>query len=239
MRSPVTYTRFEWDSMGRRGAIERSCVNVVATPLPGVLIVEPRVFHDDRGFFLESYQHERYARHGIPERFVQDNHSRSVRGTLRGLHSQRRRPQAKLVRAIEGEIFDVAVDARPGSAHFGRWFGVRLSGENFRQLYLPAGFLHGFQILSDSAHVQVKCADVYAPDDEFAVAWDDPRIGIAWPLDAPILSARDAAAGAFAELFDELPGSKMVEAAGVEPASGSAPAVDSTSLVRPEISPAP
>ena len=163
----------------------------VPTALPDVILVEPDVYKDDRGFFLETYHERKYAEGGIAGPFVQDNHSRSVQGTLRGLHAQIRRPQGKLVRAVEGEMFDVAVDIRPGSPTFGRWVGVRLSGENFRQLYVPPGFAHGFCVLSPFAQVEYKCTDLYDPADEIGIAWNDPALGIAWPIMDPILSTRD------------------------------------------------
>jgi dTDP-4-dehydrorhamnose 3,5-epimerase len=175
------------------------------TSLPGVILVEPSVFRDARGFFLETYQRERYAEGGIRADFVQDNHSRSVAGTLRGLHAQRLRPQGKLVRAVEGEIFDVAVDIRRGSPTFGRWVGEVLSAENFRQLYVPPGFVHGFCVLSETAQVEYKCTDYYAPGDELSVVWDDPEIGIDWPIGTPVLSAKDAAAPRLSEILDLLP----------------------------------
>jgi dTDP-4-dehydrorhamnose 3,5-epimerase len=163
------------------------------TELPDVILVEPDVHRDERGFFLETFHAQKYAEGGIPGPFVQDNHSRSVRGTLRGLHAQRRHPQGKLVRAVEGEMFDVAVDIRPSSPTFGRWVGVRLSGENFHQLYIPPGFAHGFCVLSERVHVEYKCTDFYRQDDEIGVAWDDPDIGIAWPEAERIISAKDRA----------------------------------------------
>jgi dTDP-4-dehydrorhamnose 3,5-epimerase len=163
------------------------------TDLPDVILVEPDVHRDARGFFLETFHARKYADGGIPGPFVQDNHSRSVKGTLRGLHAQRQCPQGKLVRAVEGEMFDVAVDIRPSSPTFGRWVGVRLSGENFRQLYIPPGFAHGFCVLSDVVHVEYKCTDFYRPEDEIGVAWDDPEIGIAWPVTEPVISAKDRA----------------------------------------------
>ena len=163
----------------------------VPTELPGVILVEPDVHRDARGFFLESYHARKYAEGGIPGPFVQDNHSHSVRGTLRGLHAQRRKPQGKLVRAVVGEMFDVAVDIRPGSPTFGRWVGATLSGENFRQLYIPPGFAHGFCVLSERVHVEYKCTDFYDAADEVGVAWDDPAIGISWPIRDPIISAKD------------------------------------------------
>ena len=168
---------------------------VTPTPtLPDVLIVEPRVFPDDRGFFVETYSAPRYRAAGIDVDFVQDNHSRSVRGTLRGLHWQvAPHPQAKLIRVLAGEILDVAVDIREGSPTFGRWVSVSLSAENFRQLFIPVGFAHGFLVLSDLADIEYKCSDVYDPAAERGLMWNDPEIGIAWPVTDPILSPRDRA----------------------------------------------
>ena len=166
-------------------------MNVIATALPGVLIIEPRVFRDERGFFLETFHAERYRDAGIALEFVQDNHSRSRRDTLRGLHFQRRRPQGKLVRAVEGTIFDVAADVTPGSPTFGRWVSVELSAENFRQMYVPPGYAHGFCVLTEEAQVEYKCTDFYDPADETGVMWNDPVLGIAWPTVTPVLSARD------------------------------------------------
>jgi dTDP-4-dehydrorhamnose 3,5-epimerase len=175
------------------------------TAIPEVVLIEPAVHRDPRGFFLESYHQEKYARGGIPGPFVQDNHSHSLRGTLRGLHAQRRHPQGKLVRAVLGEMFDVAVDVRRGSPTFGRWVGLVLSAENFRQLYIPPGFVHGFCVLSDRVEVEYKCTDFYAPGDEMTVAWNDPAIGIEWPVREPILSAKDRAAPRLADLMELLP----------------------------------
>lgn len=177
------------------------------TDLPGVLLIEPRIFPDDRGFFLETYHADRYRENGLAEAFVQDNHSKSKRGTLRGLHAQDRRPQGKLVRCVEGEIFDVAVDMRRGSPTFGRWVGEVLSAENFRQLYIPPDFLHGFYVMSETAQVEYKCTDVYDRGHEISVIWNDPEIGIEWPLDGlePILSDKDAAAPRLSEIGDRLP----------------------------------
>lgn len=175
------------------------------TELPGVILVEPDVHGDDRGFFLETYHAKKYAEGGITEVFVQDNHSRSRRGILRGLHLQLKHPQGKLVRAVEGEVFDVAVDVRRGSSHFGRWLGVTLSAENFRQLYVPPGFAHGFLVTSEAAQFEYKCTDLYHPEDELSLAWNDPAIGIAWPNANPALSQKDADAGTLAALHDSLP----------------------------------
>ncbi|HXY39771.1 MAG TPA: dTDP-4-dehydrorhamnose 3,5-epimerase [Vicinamibacteria bacterium] len=175
------------------------------TSLPEVVLIEPDVFQDARGFFLETWHQRKYAEGGIHGPFVQDNHSHSARGTLRGLHAQLRRPQGKLVRAVEGEMFDVAVDIRRGSPRFGRWFGVCLSGENFRQLWIPPGFAHGFCVLSERVHVEYKCTDFYDREDEMTVAWNDPQIGIEWPITEPVLSAKDASAPALHALQDRLP----------------------------------
>jgi dTDP-4-dehydrorhamnose 3,5-epimerase len=177
----------------------------VATELPGVMIVEPDVFRDARGFFLESYHQPKYAAAGISGPFLQDNHSHSVKGTLRGLHAQHRRPQGKLVRAVFGEMFDVAVDIRRGSPTFGKWVGVVLSGDNFRQLYVPPGFAHGFCVLSERVDVEYKCTDVYDPGGELTIAWNDPELGIRWPVPSPTLSGKDASAPKLRELWDLLP----------------------------------
>lgn len=168
--------------------------------IPEVVLLEPKVFGDSRGFFYESYN-ERVFREatGVDARFVQDNHSRSARGVLRGLHYQVRQPQGKLVRVARGAVFDVAVDVRRGSPTFGRWVGAELSEDNQRQLWIPEGFAHGFLVLSESADFLYKTTDYYAPEHERSIAWNDPEIGIAWPLDgAPQLSAKDQAAGALA-----------------------------------------
>ena len=176
-----------------------------ATSVPGVLVVEPVVHRDDRGFFLETYHRDKYRQGGLDADFVQDNHSRSVARTLRGLHAQLRRPQGKLVRAVRGEIFDVAVDIRRGSPTFGRWVGERLSEDDFRQLWVPPGFAHGFCVLSEIAEVEYKCTALYDRDDELSIAWDDPEIGIEWPVAEPILSRKDAAAARLAEVAERLP----------------------------------
>jgi dTDP-4-dehydrorhamnose 3,5-epimerase len=180
-------------------------VRVVPTDLPGVIVIEPAIHADGRGFFLETYHAERYREHGITGPFVQDNHSRSVAGTLRGLHLQIRRPQGKLVRAIEGEIFDVAVDVRRGSPTFGRWVGAILTAENFRQMYVPPGFAHGFAVVSPVAQVEYKCTDLYDPASEIGIAWNDPALGITWPIAQPLLSARDSQHPTLAEQTDRLP----------------------------------
>lgn len=180
-------------------------MNVIKTPLPGVLVFEPDVFSDQRGFFLETYHQQRYQEAGIAEAFVQDNHSHSSQGTLRGLHYQLRHPQGKLVRVCSGEVFDVAVDIRRGSPHFGQWYGEYLSAKNNKQLYVPPGFAHGFCVLSQTADFMYKCTDFYDPTDERGVAWDDQNLGINWPINAPILSTKDAALPKLSELTDRLP----------------------------------
>jgi dTDP-4-dehydrorhamnose 3,5-epimerase len=170
-------------------------MNIIQTALAGVIIIEPKVFGDERGFFLETFQDKRYREvAGIQESFVQDNHSHSARGVLRGLHFQRRRPQGKLVFVTQGEVFDVAVDIRPDSPTFGQWAGVILSAANHRQFYVPPGCAHGFCVLSESADFQYKCTDYYDPQDEGCIRWDDPAIAIEWPIKNPTLSAKDAIA---------------------------------------------
>lgn len=163
----------------------------IETSLPGVCLIEPDVFSDTRGFFFESYHEKRFAGLGIHDRFVQDNHSRSVRGTLRGLHYQIRRPQAKLCRVVEGEVLDVVVDIRRGSPHFGRYETALLSAENHRQLYVPAGFAHGYLVLSETAEFLYKCSDFYFPEYDRGVLWNDPQIAIPWGADSPLLSNKD------------------------------------------------
>jgi dTDP-4-dehydrorhamnose 3,5-epimerase len=164
------------------------------TDLPGVIVVDPTVFGDDRGFFMETYHEAKFRDGGIPESFVQDNHSRSVKGVLRGLHYQLPKPQGKLVRVVSGTVFDVAVDIRRGSPCFGKWVGVELSAENKRQLWVPPGFAHGFCVTSEVAEVVYKCTTVYDGPNDRGIRWNDPEIGIAWPVTEPILSAKDEAA---------------------------------------------
>ena len=180
-------------------------MKAIPTELPGVIIIEPRVFSDTRGFFFESYHASRYAEAGITVTFVQDNHSSSAKGTIRGLHYQLRRPQAKLMRVIRGSVLDVAVDIRRGSPTFGRWVGVELSAENKRQLFVPAGFGHGFCATSDVAELEYKCSDVYVADDQHGVLWSDPTIGIKWPVREPILSDADRAYRPLMADRDDLP----------------------------------
>lgn len=166
-------------------------MKIITTPIEGVLIIEPKIFKDKRGFFMETYNQNRYNESGIDTAFVQDNLSYSSKNTLRGLHYQIKHPQAKLVQVISGEIFDVAVDLRPGSATFGRWTGIHLSDENRRQVFIPKGFAHGFCVLSEFALFYYKCSDFYAPDDEGGIIWSDPDIGIEWPVEHPNISEKD------------------------------------------------
>jgi len=174
-------------------------VRVTPTQLPEVLLVEPRVFGDARGFFVETFHTERYSAGGIRGPFVQDNLSRSVQRTLRGLHFQEPRPQGKLVQVFRGAVWDVAVDVRRGSPTFGAWLGMELSDENHRQLWIPPGFAHGFCVLSEMADFSYKCTEFYAPDAERCVRWDDPALGIRWPVHSPVLSEKDR----FAPLLSE------------------------------------
>lgn len=171
---------YDWETM-----------EFLPTELPGVIFVEPKVFEDERGFFMESYHKARFAAAGINVEFVQDNHSRSGRGVLRGLHYQLKHPQGKLVRIIRGEALDVAVDLRRSSPTFGRWVGCVLSETNRRQLYVPPGFAHGFCVTSDVADVLYKCTDIYHPEDERTLLWNDPALAIDWPVTNPVVSAKD------------------------------------------------
>lgn len=166
-------------------------MKVIETALPGVLIIEPKVFGDARGFFIETFQVERYREIGITQPFVQDNHSRSQRGVLRGLHFQKTRPQGKLVRVSRGAVYDVAVDIDPKSPTFGRHVGVELSDANHRQIWIPPGYAHGFCVLSEEADFEYKCTDLYFPEDEGGLIWNDPDVAIAWPISAPRLSDKD------------------------------------------------
>jgi dTDP-4-dehydrorhamnose 3,5-epimerase len=167
-------------------------LNIIETSLPGVILIETVAFRDHRGFFRETYHKDKYADIGIDKDFVQDNHSFSRQGTLRGLHYQFVHSQGKMVYAVRGEIFDVAVDIRLGSPTFGRWAGFDLSAENGHQVYIPAGFAHGFYVLSETADVVYKCTDFYTPGDDFGILWSDPSIGIDWPSESPLLSEKDS-----------------------------------------------
>jgi len=166
-------------------------MKVQTTRIPGLLIVEPAVHGDERGFFMESYSRDRYAEAGLPSEFVQDNLSLSTKGTLRGLHLQHPTGQGKLCFVLEGEVFDVAVDVRVGSPTFGRWEGVVLSAENKRQFYIPPGFAHGFYVVSERALFSYKCTSLWTANEEIGISWDDPRIGIEWPTQSPGLSEKD------------------------------------------------
>lgn len=180
-------------------------MKVTKFDIPGVLLIEPKVFEDERGFFMETFNAERYAENGMPGNFVQDNHSKSVKATLRGLHYQIERPQGKLVRATRGEVFDVAVDIRKGSPYFGKWVGVFLSEKNKHQFYIPEGFAHGFCVMSDTAEFQYKCTDFYAPEEERGICWNDPDINIDWPIKTPILSEKDMNHPLLANISGDLP----------------------------------
>jgi dTDP-4-dehydrorhamnose 3,5-epimerase len=176
-------------------------VEFIKTDIPDVVIIEPKVFGDERGFFMETWQRKTFAANGIDYDFVQDNHSLSGKGILRGLHYQIKQPQGKLVRVTSGEVFDVAVDIRKGSPWFGKWVGVTLSAENKRQLWVPPGFAHGFYVVSDQAEFVYKCTDFYAPEYERCIIWNDNELGIEWPLDGgePLLSGKDLAGVGFGE----------------------------------------
>jgi len=162
------------------------------TSLPGVILIEPQVFEDPRGFFMETFHKKKYAVEGIDRVFVQDNHSHSKRGTIRGLHYQLGHAQGKLIYVVAGEVFDVAVDIRCGAPTFGKWSGTYISAENKRQLYIPEGFAHGFSVLSETADVIYKCTDFYTPGDEYGIFWADPTIDIDWKIESPVLSKRDS-----------------------------------------------
>jgi dTDP-4-dehydrorhamnose 3,5-epimerase len=199
MQSGVYSIPFTCDSLSNRGDISKvrveDTMQFIATAIPGVLILEPKVFGDERGFFMETYQAQLFAEAGIHYNFVQDNHSGSRQGILRGLHYQIRQSQAKLVRVVAGEIFDVAVDIRRSSPTFGQWVGVHLSAQNKRQVWVPVGFAHGFYVLSEWAEFLYKVSDFYAPQWERTLIWNDPRLNIAWPLvdgKPPSLSQKDA-----------------------------------------------
>ncbi|EWS98580.1 dTDP-4-dehydrorhamnose 3,5-epimerase [Pseudoalteromonas sp. SCSIO_11900] len=179
-------------------------MNVIKTKIKDLLIIEPKVFGDERGFFYETFQSERYKAAGINANFVQDNRSRSTKGVLRGLHFQKHKPQGKLVTVTEGQVFDVAVDLRPHSVTFGEYESTLLTGENKRQFYVPPGFAHGFCVLSDIADFQYKCTDYYDPNDESGLLWNDPSLAIQWPLDEPLLSDKDKAQPTLIEIKNKL-----------------------------------
>ena len=189
---------------GEEGMEDDGLPRFVPQAIPEILLVEPRVWRDERGFFFESYNAATWKDAGIEADLLQDNHSRSTAGVLRGLHAQLERPQAKLVRVIEGEIYDVAVDIRPGSESFGRWVAAVLSADNFRQLYIPAGFAHGFCVLSEAAQVAYKVSGAWDPTDEITLSWNDPQLGIDWPVAEPLLSEKDSRGVSLAEVASRL-----------------------------------
>ena len=180
-------------------------MEIIQTAIPGVIVFVPPVFTDSRGYFLETYQQQKYAEAGIPKPFVQDNQSYSTKNVLRGLHFQLRHPQGKLVRVTQGSVFDVAVDVRKNSPTFGKWHGEIISAENKKQMYIPENFAHGFCVLSDSAEFLYKCTDFYTPGDEVGFVWNDPQLGIEWPIEHPILSAKDGILPSWAAVLDLLP----------------------------------
>jgi dTDP-4-dehydrorhamnose 3,5-epimerase len=182
-------------------------VEIIKTSIPDVIVFIPPVFTDSRGYFFETYQQKDYAAAGIDKAFVQDNQSYSVKHVLRGLHFQLRHPQAKLVRVTQGSVFDVAIDIRRNSPTFGQWHGEIISAENKKQMYIPENFAHGFCVLSDTAEFLYKCTDFYVPGDEAGLIWNDPELGIKWPIDTPILSTKDAILPTFTEVLDLLPSS--------------------------------
>lgn len=179
-------------------------MNFVSTRIEGVTLIEPDVHRDERGFFLETYHQARYHEAGLGAVFVQDNHSKSAHGTLRGMHMQVERAQTKLVRTIAGRIWDVAVDVRTNSSTFGCYVGAELSAENQKQLYIPTGMLHGFVVLSEEAEVEYKCSDFYDPSSEVSVLWNDPEVAIEWPIETPTLSGKDAKALPLSSVMDRL-----------------------------------
>ena len=178
-------------------------MKVIETKLPGVLIIEPKVFGDSRGFFKETFQAQRYREAGIEHKFVQDNHSRSQKGVLRGLHFQITKPQGKLVSCSQGAVFDVAVDVDPESATFGQYVGIELNEDNHRQFWVPPGYAHGFCVLTDTADFQYKCTDYYDPSDEGGLIWNDLDVAIEWPIDQPLLSDKDAKLPTLKELANQ------------------------------------
>jgi dTDP-4-dehydrorhamnose 3,5-epimerase len=180
-------------------------MELAISALPEVIVVTPQFFSDSRGYFLETYQQKKYAELGIPQPFVQDNQSYSTHGVLRGLHFQLRHPQGKLVRVTQGSVFDVAVDIRRNSPTFGKWHGEILSAENKKQMYIPENFAHGFCVLSESAEFLYKCTDFYVPGDEAGLIWNDPQLAIDWPIDNPVLSAKDAALPSLSDSLSLLP----------------------------------
>jgi dTDP-4-dehydrorhamnose 3,5-epimerase len=180
-------------------------MKITPSSIPEVLLIEPDVFGDSRGFFMESWHKEKYAEHGLDVDFVQDNHSRSSKNVLRGLHFQLDKPQGKLMRVVSGSVFDVAVDIRVGSPTFGQWIGVELSGENNKQLYIPPGFAHGFCVTSESVDFLYKCTEYYSPQSEHGILWSDPEIGIEWPGENFLISDKDSKCNCLKDMMDSLP----------------------------------
>ena len=189
---------------------QKTRMRVTPIDIPGVLLIEPVVFRDSRGFFFETHHEQRYAEAGITERFVQDNYSRSGRGTLRGLHYQEPHAQGKLVMTVDGAVYDVVVDIRKGSPSFGKWYAVELSAANMRQIYIPPGCAHGFCVTSETAAFLYKCTDYYSPKDERGILWNDPALGIAWPVATPVLSSKDQTFRTLAQMDAELPSYRPV-----------------------------
>jgi dTDP-4-dehydrorhamnose 3,5-epimerase len=181
-------------------------MQVTHTPLPGVLLFEPQTFTDNRGWFVESYNEEKYSKAGLTARFVQDNHSYSIKNVVRGLHFQQHHPQGKLVRVVAGAVFDVAVDIRRGSPTFGQWFGAMLSADNKKQLYIPPNFAHGFSVMSENAEFLYKCTDFYHPGDEIGLLWNDPQVNVDWHLNGDaVISTKDAVLPTLEDVHDRLP----------------------------------
>ena len=180
-------------------------MKVIPLEIPGVLLIEPTLFRDSRGVFCETFHLQRYAEAGLTECFVQDNYSRSIRGTLRGLHYQDPHAQGKLVMVLDGSVYDVVVDIRRGSPTFGKWHGIELSADTFRQLYVPPGCAHGFCVTSEEAAFLYKCTDVYSPKDERGIIWNDPTLAISWPVSTPIVSAKDQTYDTFQAMQGQLP----------------------------------
>lgn len=179
-------------------------MEIVRAPINGVLLIKPKIWGDARGFFVETWQRDRYAEAGVPTDFVQDNHSRSRKNILRGLHFQKKYPQGKLVSVSLGAVFDVVVDIRPESPTRGQWYGAILTDENQHQIWVPPGMAHGFCVLSDVAHFHYKCTEFYRPEDEGAIRWNDPDIAVAWPVTSPVVSAKDAAAPFWREINENM-----------------------------------
>ena len=178
-------------------------MKIIPTHIPEVILIEPVVHKDERGFFMETYHSNKFAKEGLHYSFVQDNHAKSVQHTLRGLHFQQQFPQGKLIRCLQGSIFDVAVDIRPESKYYGQWVGAELNDDNKHQLFIPEGFAHGYYVLTETAEITYKCTEVYHPEDEAGILWNDPDIGINWPGETPLLSSKDENLPTLAEYAKE------------------------------------